>query len=200
MYVPGRTLVSGCLAWSLRLSLVLILEVSIGWRSPESAVVRSGSNDSRWSACKKSPARTASWVVGPKEAARRERRSHGQSSNRRARPERRRRKDYNEAKKKRAKAIHDLEQGRPRQCWPPDGSPKTLYNRREQGRMDGGISGRDRAHDSGMRSVELRNLRLADVDAGARRITIRKSKGDNGLFHTVILTNDLLKAVLTLSR
>ncbi len=38
------------------------------------------------------------------------------------------------------------------------------------------------ANDSGMRSVELRNLRLADVDAGARRITIRKSKGDNGLF------------------
>ena len=53
-------------------------------------------------------------------------------------------------------------------------------------------------NDSGMRSVELRNLRLADVDACARRITIRKSKGDHGLFRTVILTNDALKAVLTL--
>jgi integrase len=54
------------------------------------------------------------------------------------------------------------------------------------------------ANDSGMRSVELRNLRLADVDTDARRITIRKSKGDNGLFRTVILTNDALKAVLAL--
>jgi integrase len=54
------------------------------------------------------------------------------------------------------------------------------------------------AYDTGMRGVELRNLKLADVDVDARKITIRRSKGNNGLFRTVILTNDALKALLKL--
>jgi len=54
------------------------------------------------------------------------------------------------------------------------------------------------AYDTGMRGVELRNLQLRDIDIEARKITIRRSKGTNGLFRTVILTNDALKAVLKL--
>ena len=49
------------------------------------------------------------------------------------------------------------------------------------------------ANDTGMRGVELRNLRLADIDINSRKILIRRSKGNNGLFRTVILTNDTLK-------
>ncbi len=54
------------------------------------------------------------------------------------------------------------------------------------------------AYDTGMRGVELRNLRLADIDIDNRKVTIRRTKGNNGLFRTVILTNDALKAMLKL--
>ncbi|HEY7388853.1 MAG TPA: site-specific integrase [Bryobacteraceae bacterium] len=54
------------------------------------------------------------------------------------------------------------------------------------------------AYDTGMRGVEVRHLKLADVDIDARKLTIRRSKGNNGLFRTVILTNDALKAMLKL--
>jgi integrase len=49
------------------------------------------------------------------------------------------------------------------------------------------------ANDTGMRSVELRNFRLADIDVDGRKFVVRRSKGNNGLFRTVILTNDTLK-------
>ncbi len=54
------------------------------------------------------------------------------------------------------------------------------------------------ANDTGMRGVELRNLRLADIDTVAGKIVIRRTKGNNGLFRTIILTNDALKAMLKL--
>jgi integrase len=54
------------------------------------------------------------------------------------------------------------------------------------------------AYDTGMRGVELRHLRLADIDINARKVTIRRTKGNSGLFRTVILTNDALKAMLKL--
>jgi len=53
------------------------------------------------------------------------------------------------------------------------------------------------ANDSGMRGVELRNLRLRDVDLENRKITIRRSKNASGV-RTVILTNDAIKALLAL--
>lgn len=53
------------------------------------------------------------------------------------------------------------------------------------------------ANDSGMRGVELRNLRLQDIDIDARKITIRRSKLSSST-RTVILTDDALKALLAL--
>lgn len=50
------------------------------------------------------------------------------------------------------------------------------------------------ANDTGMRGVEIRNLRIGDIDTTAKTITIRKSKNDTGL-RTVILTGDALNAV-----
>jgi integrase len=54
------------------------------------------------------------------------------------------------------------------------------------------------AYDTGMRAVELRHLKLEDIDIDGRKITIRRSKGNNGLFRTVMLTNDAVKALLKL--
>lgn len=53
------------------------------------------------------------------------------------------------------------------------------------------------ANDTGMRGVELKTLRLADIDIESRKLTILRSKTDRGI-RNVILTNDALKAVLTL--
>jgi integrase len=53
------------------------------------------------------------------------------------------------------------------------------------------------ANDTGMRGVELKNLRLADVNTDGRKISIHRSKTHGGI-RTVILTNDALKAVLAL--
>ena len=53
------------------------------------------------------------------------------------------------------------------------------------------------ANDSGMRGVELRNLRLRDIDLENRKIAIRRSKNASGI-RTVTLTNDALKALLVL--
>lgn len=53
------------------------------------------------------------------------------------------------------------------------------------------------ANDTGMRGVELKNLRLRDIDIDTRTITIRRSKNDSGL-RQVILTNDALKAIARL--
>ncbi|MGI9074179.1 MAG: tyrosine-type recombinase/integrase [Bryobacteraceae bacterium] len=53
------------------------------------------------------------------------------------------------------------------------------------------------ANDTGMRGVELRNLRLCDVDVEKRALTIRKSKNESGL-RTVVLTNDAVNALLKL--
>lgn len=53
------------------------------------------------------------------------------------------------------------------------------------------------ANDSGMRGVELRNLRLRDVDLNAKRIAIRRSKIASST-RTVVLTNDAYKAILRL--
>lgn len=54
------------------------------------------------------------------------------------------------------------------------------------------------ANDTGMRSVEVKNLKLGDLDTEHRKITIRRSKGNCGAGRTVILTNDALNAVLKL--
>jgi integrase len=53
------------------------------------------------------------------------------------------------------------------------------------------------ANDTGMRGVELKNLRLADVNVDQRKVAIKRSKTDGGI-RTVILTNDALKATLGL--
>src|SRR5947209_3750494 len=53
------------------------------------------------------------------------------------------------------------------------------------------------ANDSGMRGVELRNLRLRDIDLEKREITIRRSKLSSSS-RTVILTNDAYNAILKL--
>jgi integrase len=53
------------------------------------------------------------------------------------------------------------------------------------------------ANDTGMRGVELRNLRVVDVDVDNRVINIGRSKNDSGL-RTIILTNDSLKAAIRL--
>ena len=38
------------------------------------------------------------------------------------------------------------------------------------------------AYDTGMRSAELRNLKLADIDVDAKKVTIRRTKGNNRTF------------------
>lgn len=53
------------------------------------------------------------------------------------------------------------------------------------------------ANDTGMRGVELRNLRLGDIDVDGRILTIGKSKNESGL-RRVVLTNDSVKALLKL--
>jgi integrase len=53
------------------------------------------------------------------------------------------------------------------------------------------------ANDSGMRGVDLRNLRLRDIDLDGRKLTIRISKNTSGV-RMVILTNDALKALIAL--
>jgi integrase len=54
------------------------------------------------------------------------------------------------------------------------------------------------ANDTGMRGVELKHVRVADIDVDNRKLTITRAKGNNGLYRTVILTNDALKAVIKL--
>ncbi len=54
------------------------------------------------------------------------------------------------------------------------------------------------ANDTGMRGVELRHLRLANISVDARKIEIRRTKGNCGVGRPIILTNDALKAVLKL--
>jgi integrase len=49
------------------------------------------------------------------------------------------------------------------------------------------------ANHTGMRGVELRNLRIRDLDLDHRQITIRRSKTDSGI-RTIELTNEAIKA------
>jgi integrase len=53
------------------------------------------------------------------------------------------------------------------------------------------------ANDTGMRSVELRHLRLKDLSSDGRKITVNRSKTDGGI-RTIILTNDAVKAMIRL--
>jgi integrase len=75
---------------------------------------------------------------------------------------------------------------------------RSVQDRGKQGRMVVPYQAAIVANDTGMRSVELRNLKLGDIDIDARKITIRRAKGNAGLFRAVILTNDALKAMLKL--
>lgn len=53
------------------------------------------------------------------------------------------------------------------------------------------------ANDTGMRGVELKNLRLAHIDLDTRTISIHRSKTDAGM-RQILLTNDALKAIVRL--
>jgi len=53
------------------------------------------------------------------------------------------------------------------------------------------------ANDTGMRGVELKHLRLCDIDTAGRKIMIGRTKTKGGV-RTVILTNEALKSVLKL--
>jgi integrase len=53
------------------------------------------------------------------------------------------------------------------------------------------------ANETGMRGVELRNLRLGDIDLDCKILTIGKSKNQSGL-RRIVLTNEAIKAILKL--
>ena len=53
------------------------------------------------------------------------------------------------------------------------------------------------ANHTGMRGVELRNLRMKDMDLDNRQVNIRRSKTESGL-RIVVLTNEAMKAFLKL--
>jgi integrase len=55
------------------------------------------------------------------------------------------------------------------------------------------IMPRSSPNDTGIRGVELRNLRLQNVNIETRKISIQKTKSVKGGIRTVILTNDTLK-------